>query len=184
MCFLSHSSAFAAWESVTLLCLPRCTTLSRYCLCFSLPRPAHVPASAWSVDTAGHVERCTVRRDVCALKVASGAVGALPDTHGAAPPCGGCSALRSPPCASKPALGVCVQELSRRGLAKADIESGLHSVFGSDLNSVQLCPPGAEECELDEMAHEPERASPACVVVVWCWAGSLLRCPMCWLCRS
>ena len=32
-------------------------------------------------------------------------------------------------------------------------------MFGSDLNSVQLCPPGAAECELDDMAHEPERAS-------------------------
>ena len=54
---------------------------------------------------------------------------------------------------------MCVQELSRRGLAKGDIESGLHDVFGSDLNSVQLCPPGAEECELDDMSHEPERES-------------------------
>lgn len=52
------------------------------------------------------------------------------------------------------------QELSRRGLAKADIEVGLHAVFGSDPNSVQLCPPGAEECALDDAAHEPDRAPP------------------------
>lgn len=69
--------------------------------------------------------------------------------------------------------------MSRRGLAKADIESGLHAVFGSDLNSVQLCPPGAEECELDDRAHEPERASLAHVVWTRSWAGNLLRCLMC-----
>ncbi|KAK9846645.1 hypothetical protein WJX81_008289 [Elliptochloris bilobata] len=48
-------------------------------------------------------------------------------------------------------------ELLRRGLAKADIETGLHAVFGSNLNSVTLCPPDAEECDLDDAVHEPER---------------------------
>lgn len=62
---------------------------------------------------------------------------------------------------------MCAQELSRRGLAKGDIESGLHAVFGSDLNSVQLCPPGAEECELDDMSHEPERKSLVHVTRTW-----------------
>ena len=59
---------------------------------------------------------------------------------------------------------VSLQELSRRGLAKADIETGLHAVFGSDPNSVQLCPPGAEECDLDDAAHEPERVHPGLTV--------------------